>query len=53
LFLHIYSIDFDKEVSEIRALFKSCKSNVGLFRPTLISGIDSSEVSTEGLSQEW
>lgn len=50
---NIDSFDFDKEVRELRGLYKLCGSTVGLFRPTTTDRTDSRIVDPAKKSNEW
>ena len=50
---NLESFDFDKEVRELRGLYKLCGSAVGQFRPTTTDRTDSSIVDPARKSNEW
>lgn len=50
---NLNNFDFDKEVRELRGLYKLCGSPVGLFRPLTIDRTDNSIVDPAKKSNEW
>jgi hypothetical protein len=50
---NLNNFDFDKEVRELRGLYKLCGSPVGLFRPLTTDKTDNSIVDPTKKSNEW
>ena len=50
---NIDSFDFDKEVRELRGLYKLCGSTVGPFRPVRKVPNDSVNIAVPNISNEW
>lgn len=50
---NLNNFDFDKEVRELRGLYKLCGSPVGLFRPLTTDKTDNSIVDPAKKSNEW
>jgi hypothetical protein len=50
---NLNNFDFDKEVRELRGLYKLCGSPVGLFRPLTTDRTDNSIVDPTKKSNEW